>query len=251
MNLDQASKIFQLVNYFSVILLVFLLYLSLQRYAFSKELAAVVILLVLCINIPVSRTLIYQQVNILLFDLILLSLLFYPKHVFWSAVSLSAAIHIKIYPLLLALPFFYAKDWRWCGWFMFSMAGIVLLTTALNSFDYYIDFVHMLANWTLEGEVSAFKETGIRNVSVDPLVYNTLHLFGLDLWAHEKTIAQVFRLFIVGIFIRASWTLVWKNSFRRPFSRKGAPAKFSGKVVRNEIRKSSNPEKFKASRSME
>lgn len=214
LGLHRASEIFRLVNLAALVLLSCLLYQVLQRYAFSRELAAVTVFLVLCINVPVARTLIYQQVNILVVDLMLLSLLLYPRYLFFSALALGTAIHIKIYPLLLALPFFWARDWRWCAWFLLSMAGIVLATSMANSFDYYVDFVRVMMNWTLEGEASVFRETGIRNVSVGTLVYNTLHFSGLDLWQYEKTIANVLRLLLLALFARGAWLTSRAGGFR-------------------------------------
>ncbi len=212
LGISCTSKIFQLINYFALVLLISLLYLTLQRYSFSKELAAIAIMLAFCVNVPIIRTLIYQQVNLHVINLILLSLLFYPRYLFCSALSLCLAVHLKVYPLLLIVPFFYVKNWRWCCWFMISLTTIVLVTSTLNSFNYYIDFVHVLTNWTMDAEVTQFKETGIRNVSVDSFVYNTLRLFNIDLWKYETIIAHFLRLLISGAFLIGGWALIKRGA---------------------------------------
>jgi hypothetical protein len=124
-------------------------------------------------------------------NLILLSLLLFGKHNFWSACSLSLAIHLKVYPLVLVLPFFYQKEWRWCTWFVASQGIIIVATSVLNSPYYYLEFL---------SQVSAITEIAPSNVSVDSFLYNTLHLFELRPWAGEKITAYALRLLLaIGI----------------------------------------------------
>jgi hypothetical protein len=107
LGIYRLNLIFQVLNYVAVLLLMILLYLALQHYRFSKELAALALLGIMIANVPVSRTLHNHQINLHVANLILLSLLLFGKHNFWSACSLSLAIHLKVYPLVLVLPFFY------------------------------------------------------------------------------------------------------------------------------------------------
>ena len=109
----------------------------LRRYGFSERLAAVVTAVFLLANAPVLRTLVYVQVNIHTLDLILLSLLLYPKRAFLSALALALAVHLKGSPAVLVLAFLLEKDWRWLAWFGISLAavaGITLITDGISPF---------------------------------------------------------------------------------------------------------------------
>jgi uncharacterized membrane protein len=136
LGIYRLNLIFQVLNYLAVLLLMILLYLTLQHYRFSNGLAALALLGIMVANVPVSRTLHNHQINLHVANLILLSLLLFGKHNFWSACSLSLAIHLKVYPLVLVLPFFYQKEWRWCTWFVASQGIIIVATSVLNS-PYY------------------------------------------------------------------------------------------------------------------
>ena len=70
-------------------------------------------------------------------NFILLSLLFYPKRAFLSALMLAIAIHLKASPAVLVLAFLFEKDWRWLGWLtlsMFLVAGITIVTNGISPF---------------------------------------------------------------------------------------------------------------------
>jgi Glycosyltransferase family 87 len=126
LGIHRVDLIFQVLNYIAVLLLMILLYLALQRYCFSKELAALARFGSMVANVPVSRMLHFHQINLHAANLILLSLLLFGKHNFWSACSLSLAIHLKVYPLVLVLPFLYQKEWRWCAWFAVARGSLSL-----------------------------------------------------------------------------------------------------------------------------
>jgi hypothetical protein len=162
---SHAAQIFHLLNYAAVLLLCILLYLALPRYGFSRELAALAVLGAMVVNVPVSQTLIYRQVNLHVANLILLSLLWAGRFDVWSALALTVAIHLKIYPVVLVLPFVSTKAWRWCGTFALANLAIIAMTSMLNSPRYYMGFL------TAIGEL---RETSLQNASVDVWVYQTL-----------------------------------------------------------------------------
>src|SRR3990172_4166191 len=86
------------VNMFALGVFYFLLIRVLERYGFSNRLAVAVTILFLLINTPLLRTLGFVQVNLLVMDLILLSILTYPKNTFISALTLALAVHLKTSP---------------------------------------------------------------------------------------------------------------------------------------------------------
>jgi Glycosyltransferase family 87 len=131
-------------------------------------------------------------------------LLLFGKHNFWSASSLSLAIHLKVYPLVLVLPFLYQKEWRWCIWFAASQGIIIVATSVLNSPHYYLEFL---------SQVSAITETAPSNVSVDSFLYNTLRLFELRPWAGEKITAHALRLLLTIGILKPWYQLAHRGLF--------------------------------------
>jgi hypothetical protein len=82
LGMARLNLVFQVLNYVAVLLLMLLLYRALQRYRFSKEVAALALLGIMVANVPIERTLINHQVNLHVANLILLSLLLFGKHNF-------------------------------------------------------------------------------------------------------------------------------------------------------------------------
>jgi hypothetical protein len=204
LGLESLVKGFHLLNYFALLLHAMLLYLVLQRYRFSRDLAAIVIFVNLIANVPISRTLIYHQVNLHVANLILTSLLLYEKHNFLSALSLSVAIHFKVYPLLLVFPFLVCKQWRWLLWFLVSQAIIVASTSMLNSPYYYLDFIRQL---------KGLSETALRNSSVDSFLYNTMRLLGIDIPSWNQLLARALRLLLAVGILRVYYQLLDQRVF--------------------------------------
>jgi hypothetical protein len=203
-GLDRLVTAFHLSNYLAILLHSLLLYLVLQRYRFSRELAAVAILCILIANVPISRTLIYHQVNIHVANLILLSLLLYEKHNLLSALSLTLAVHLKVYPLLLLIPFVLRKEWRWCFWFVFAQLIIVLLTSLINSVTYYGQFF---------SQVTAVSEHALRNVSIDSFVYNTMRLFRIYPRGWDKLLIVAARVLLAAAILTIYFRLVHRSIF--------------------------------------
>jgi len=195
---DTVGYLFHLANYLAVILLVVLLYLVLPRYRYSPEMAAGSVLFLLAVNVPVSRTLAYHQVNLFVFDLILLSLFWFPRALFASTLALSLAIHLKVYPVLLVLPFLAAKQWRWLGWFIVSQAVVVVATSLVSSPRYYLDFM---------SQITVLGETGLRNSSITVFFANTFRILGLDLPTLQGLLSTVTRLVLLAALIVAGLRL--------------------------------------------
>jgi hypothetical protein len=202
LGLEDAAKAFRLFNYGAVLLLLPLLYLSLLRYRFTPEIAAFAVLCALAANVPIARTLIYNQINLHVENLILVSLLVFGRHTWLSALCLALAAQLKVSPLVLALPFVLTRAWRWCGWFVGWQLAIIALTSLANSPQYYIEFVQQSAS---------LRETALRNVSVDALMYNTFRLAGLDGWAGRDALALVLR----GVLGVAVLMVYWRLARRR------------------------------------
>jgi hypothetical protein len=161
-----------LLNALSLFAFFFLLHATLKRYGFSSRLAALVTAAFLLVNVPVIRTLCYVQINIHVMNLILLSLLLYPRSIVFSALAMSLAVHLKVSPAVLVLAFLVRKDWRWLAWFAAFTLGVAALTVAAGGVGPYRDF---LTN------VGALYGTGaptFRENSIDSLVRALLASLG-------------------------------------------------------------------------
>jgi len=130
-----------IVNVLALAAFYFLLVTALQKYGFPHHLAIVITALFLLINTPLMRTLGFIQVNLLTLDLILLSLVVYPKHEFLSALALAFAVHLKTSPAVLVLAFLLEFNWRWLFWFAVSFLGIGLFPIVTNGVSLYQQFL--------------------------------------------------------------------------------------------------------------
>lgn len=131
-----------IVNILALATFYFLLITLLQRYGFTDHLAVVTTVLFLLINTPLMRTLGFIQVNLLTLDLILLSIIAYPKHEFFSALALALAVHLKTSPAVLVLAFLLEFNWRWLIWFAVSFLLIGLFPVAANGISLYSQYVN-------------------------------------------------------------------------------------------------------------
>ena len=139
LGLEGFFLVLWLLNFLALLLFYILLHQALQRYGFASQLAAAVTILFMLANAPLLRTLVYVQVNLHALNLILLSLLLYPKRSFLSALCLALAVHLKSSPAVLVLAFLLEKDWRWLGWLVLSMIGVAGLTVATDGIAPFLD----------------------------------------------------------------------------------------------------------------
>jgi hypothetical protein len=130
-----------LLNLFAVCAFFLLLQHTLKRYGFSPRLAAITTALFMIVNVAIIRTLCYVQVNLHVMNLILLSLLVYPRSAFVSAAALALAVHLKMSPIVLVIAFLMQKDWRWFAWFMLWVFLITGATIVSNGVYPYRDFI--------------------------------------------------------------------------------------------------------------
>jgi hypothetical protein len=131
-----------IVNILALATFYSLLITTLQKYGFPHHLTIVVTVLFLLINTPLMRTLGFIQVNLLTLDLILLSLVVYPKQEFLSALALAFAVHLKTSPAVLVLAFLLEFNLRWLIWFAVSFIGIGLFPALTNGVTLYQQFLN-------------------------------------------------------------------------------------------------------------
>ncbi|MBI5826009.1 MAG: DUF2029 domain-containing protein [Chloroflexi bacterium] len=120
----------------------FLLVTILERYNFSHHFAVFTTILFLLVNAPLLRTLGFVQVNLLVMDLVFLSILTYPKNTLLSALTLALAVHLKTSPAVLVLAFLLEFNWRWLFWFAVSFLLIAAIPVLTDGITPYLDYLN-------------------------------------------------------------------------------------------------------------
>ncbi len=147
-------------------------------------------------NVPIADTLYAQQVNLHVANLVLGGFLLSRRQPALSAACLAVGMHVKLFPALLVLPFVYVRRWRLVVWFAATAALIVVATSLANSFGYYEVFLH---------KAGALREWGIRNVSGDAIIHNTVRLSGLPVGAYERPLGAAAQLLLGGLGAWWGW----------------------------------------------
>ncbi|MDP1778989.1 MAG: glycosyltransferase family 87 protein [Anaerolineales bacterium] len=165
------------VNMFALGAFFVLLVGVLERYKFSNRFAVIVAVLFILINAPIQRTLGFVQVNLLVMDLVFLSILTYPKNTLLSALTLALAIHLKTSPAVLVLAFLLDLNWRWLAWFALSFLVIAAIPVAINGITPYYDYLNNIAILT------QIPDTNFHDTSFDSFLRFLNPFFGINiLW---------------------------------------------------------------------
>ncbi len=207
------AGILWLANILALGLYIVLGIMLLRRYGFSRHFAAIAVFTFCLVNVPILRTLGYVQVNLHLANLLLISLWAYPKYRPISAIALGLSAHLKGSPLLLALAFLLARDWRWLGWFAVSLCVLALVTLMPFGTQPFADFVR--------NALTIYQANGInfRENSIDSLVRSTAFVFGMD----PDTVNAMPTFLKVLIFLFAAIVLK-KTLQNRPYSFEANPS---------------------------
>jgi hypothetical protein len=192
----EASNYFKITNYAAVLVLYFLLYVTLQRYGFSRRLAAAAPFVLLVFNVPLCRAIAYQQVTIHVVNLILLSLLLYERSNPLSALALCGAVNLKVTPVVLILPFLVNREWRWFFYFFMGQALIVGYTCWMSGPQYWSNFLY---------ESSKIVAFAYRNNSIDSFIFNLFRFAGLGR-PSSYMVSAALKIYIVFLTVRL-WLL--------------------------------------------
>jgi hypothetical protein len=164
-----------IANVLSLLLFYILLRRVLELYQFNSFAAALTSALFILVNMPIIRTFMYVQVNFHVMNFIILSILFYRKRPFLSALMLALAIHFKASPVILVLAFVLERDWKWLTWFGLNMILIAAFPAALYGTGPYVDFIN---NFLF---LNAPHGLSLHDSSFDSAIGMTLSYFRADL----------------------------------------------------------------------
>ena len=184
------------VNMFALGVFYLLLIRVLERYEFSNYFAVSVAVPFILINAPIQRTLGFVQVNLLVMDLIFLSILAYPKNTFVSALTLALAVHLKTSPAVLVLAFLLEFNWRWLVWFAVSFLIIAAIPVAINGISPYYDYLNNIAILT------QIPDTNFHDTSFDSFLRFLNPFFGINiLWTRIMIYIAKAALLCTTIFV--------------------------------------------------
>ncbi len=202
-----------LLNLFSLFAFFFLLRRVLERYGFSPRLAVLTTTAFLLVNTPVIRTLVYVQVNLHVVNLILLSLLLYPRRPFLSAFALALAVHLKTSPLVLVLAFLLERDRRWLAWFAMGVLLVGLVPLAVHGPSPYLDYLHNVLR------VDALSSANFRENSFDSFFVAAARLLG-----RGGTVARYAVYLAKALLALATLTVAWRSAREGMFLAVDVPA---------------------------
>lgn len=164
---DLVFYLYEATQFLQVILAYALCYRLARRLGLEAMRASVLIAMLFLFNNPLLATLKHNQVNLWVLNLILLAMLWLPRHPLLSGLCVAIGGHIKLYPLILLLPWTLTRQWRALLAAGAGMIGLVLVQTRGGQ------------DWHLWQAFLAFagtfpKGTFFRDNSLHSLVYNTI-----------------------------------------------------------------------------
>jgi hypothetical protein len=149
--------IFNVLNFALIFLGLFLIARVLEFDLGRSILPPLFLFLLLPFNEPLQTTLHHGQVNLLVLDIILLSLIFQKKdRPVPAALFLSLAVFIKIYPVLFILPFIFSKKIRYLTAFGASSAALLAASVLVSGTKPWLDFARSTLDLFLKRPDSPF-----------------------------------------------------------------------------------------------
>jgi len=157
----EASQFYLLIGAY------YLCYRFARALGIERLLATGVIALLFLVNNPLLATIKHNQVNLWVLDLILLAILWLPRYPWLSGFCVALGGHIKLYPLILLMPWTLKRQWSAVISTGVGLVAILLVQTSGGR------------HWTLWQQFLGFADafprgTFFRDNSLHSLVYNAL-----------------------------------------------------------------------------
>jgi hypothetical protein len=134
--------VFHILNMLFAFLGLFLVYKLLGLKESKTNFPIMFLFFLLVANVPLLSAIEYGQINLLVLDLILVSLILLKKNrVYLSSLFLCGAVLIKIYPVLFLFVFLFQKRYKYLMWTVLNGLGILLLSIGLFGRAVWVEFV--------------------------------------------------------------------------------------------------------------
>ncbi len=158
---------YEAAQFYLIIGAFYLCYTFARRLGIQRNQATLVVGLLFLLNNPLLATLKHNQVNLWVLDLILLAILWLPRHPWLAGLCVALGGHIKLYPLILLLPWTLKRQWSALISAGVGLVAILLLQTGGGR------------HWGLWQQFLGFADafprgTFFRDNSLHSLVYNSL-----------------------------------------------------------------------------
>ena len=209
-----AFDVCWVVNALSLFAFFFLLRRTLILSEFSPRGSTLATFVFMLVNVPILRTLVCGQINLLVMDCILASILSYRRSRLLSAVCLAMAVHLKLSPIILLLAFLLEKDWRWMAWFVLALSAGLALTVVPYGIMPFYDVLHNLQR------LYEIRDAAFRDNSIDSFVMAWRKFGTFDPAALQRTIFGA----KVMLTLASLWTMFHCMKRRLFFDQRGPGA---------------------------
>lgn len=180
-----------------------------KKFAFkiagATRLALLAATLLFVCNNPLSRTFRHGQVNLWLLDLTLAAILLLDEAPELAGIAIALAAHIKLYPIIMIVPWVVMRRWRAVAATGFGLIAIFLIQTKFAT-DTELWSAYVTAFFKSGHGSGAFRDNSIASVAANGL--RALHHFtgiGSESWASPITKCAtlvVFAFFAWRFFLR-------------------------------------------------
>lgn len=162
---DVVFYLYQCIQFFQLTLAYFLTYILAQTMGLKRLQSLGLVSGLFLFNFPLVRTLEFSQVNLWILNCFLLAVILLQRFPFLSGLAIALGGHIKLYPLILLLPWGMTQKFRAIAGALSSFLVILILQTNWGK------------DWTLWQQFFTYfknveKPTNYRNNSIWSLVYN-------------------------------------------------------------------------------
>jgi glycosyl transferase family 87 len=197
---------YQCMQFFLIVLAFWLCYRSVRIFCKNRLYSILLVTALLIFNNPLIRSIRHNQVNILVLDLLMLTILFATKRPWLSGALNSIACHLKLYPFVLFLPWIIQRRLRPIIATLLTfgvIAGIQLASP--NGIQYWWDFLAFFQK---------FPQTDyFRDNSVHSVIYNCLNFLTFPFHISREKLLPVTQVFclVIAIVLVIFFSIRWRR----------------------------------------
>jgi hypothetical protein len=195
---------YQCMQFILIVLAFWLCYRIVRIFCKDRFYSVLLLTVVLIFNNPLIRSIRHNQANILILDLLMVTILFAAKRPWLSGAVNSIACHIKLYPFVLFLPWIIQKRLRPIIATLSSFFIIVAIQACTkNGIQYWLDFLTFFRKFP---QTNAYRDNSVHSV-----VYNLLSLLTSPLNIAKEKLLLVTHSYclVVAITVVVLFSIRW------------------------------------------
>ncbi len=197
---------YQCMQFFLIVLAFWLCYRIVRLFCMDRFYSVLLVTSLLVFNNPLIRSVRHNQVNILVLDLLMLTILFAAKRPWLSGTLNSIACHIKLYPFVLFLPWIIQRRLRPIVATVFSFFVIMAIQVGTkNGIQYWLDFLTFFRRFP---QTDAYRDNSVHSV-----VYNFLNFLTLPFQIRGEKLLVVtqFLCLVIAIVLIILFSIRWRR----------------------------------------